>query len=57
MQPHIEKYRENIKKANPVGDAVNNYWASSTIGITHENSRKGRDLGTLINKMKNGKIK
>ena len=45
MQPHIEKYREDIKKANPVGDTVNNSWISSTIGITHENSRKGRDLG------------
>jgi alkanesulfonate monooxygenase SsuD/methylene tetrahydromethanopterin reductase-like flavin-dependent oxidoreductase (luciferase family) len=45
LTPHIENYRQNVKKANPVGGFINDQWASSTLGICLEDGQKARELG------------
>jgi alkanesulfonate monooxygenase SsuD/methylene tetrahydromethanopterin reductase-like flavin-dependent oxidoreductase (luciferase family) len=42
---HIKQYRENIKKANPVGGAVNDKWANFTIGYCGEDNETAQKLG------------
>ena len=44
LKPHIQEYRDTIRNANPVGGAINNQWANSTLGYCGENNREARDL-------------
>ena len=44
LEPHIQQYRETIKKAQPVGTAVNNQWLSSCFGYCGEDDASARDL-------------
>ena len=44
LEPHIKAYRENIKSAQPVGDAVNNKWLSATFGYCGEDNSQAREL-------------
>ena len=45
MKEQVDKYRENIKKADPVGGFVNNQWASFTLGHCGDNNDEARELG------------
>ncbi len=45
MRGHVEKYRENIESAKPVGAFVNNQWANFTLGHCGDNNEKARALG------------
>ena len=47
MEPHIRKYKENIKKAEPVGKFVNSKWLSNTMAYCSEDNREARDLCAL----------
>ena len=44
LEPHVRAYKENIKKAKPVGKVVNDQWLSSTIGYCDEDNREAREL-------------
>ena len=44
LEPHIQAYRENIKKANPVGQFVNNQWLSGCFGLCGEDNHATREL-------------
>lgn len=44
LEPHIAAYRENIKKANPVGQSVNNQWLSSVFGLCGADNAATRQL-------------
>ena len=43
LTPHIENYRQNVKKANPVGGFINDQWASSTLGICLEDGQEAEN--------------
>ena len=45
MEPHVRAYKENVKKAKPVGASVNDQWASSTLGICLDDDKEARELG------------
>ena len=45
MKTHIDNYRENIKRAKPVGSFVNNQWANFTLGHCGDDNEKARVLG------------
>ena len=45
MKEHVDRYRENIKNANPVGAFVNNQWANFTLGHCGDNNEKAQQLG------------
>ncbi|MCI0441441.1 MAG: LLM class flavin-dependent oxidoreductase [Chloroflexi bacterium] len=45
MRGHVEKYRENIENAKPVGAFVNNQWANFTLGHCGDSNEKARALG------------
>ena len=45
LEPYVRAYKENVKKANPVGAFVNNQWANSTLGICLEDNDEARELG------------
>ena len=47
LEPYVRAYHEGVRKAEPVGGAINAQWASQTIGICTEDNREGRELGTL----------
>ena len=44
LEPHIKAYRENIKKANPVGQYINNQWLSATMGYCDFDNQGAREL-------------
>ncbi len=44
LEPHIKAYRENIKKATPVGQYVNNQWLSATMGYCDSDNQAAREL-------------
>jgi len=44
LEPHIKAYKENVKKANPVGQFINDQWLSATMGYCGEDNRAARDL-------------
>ena len=44
LEPHIAAYRENIKKAKPVGQFVNNQWLSSIFGLCGPDNTATRQL-------------
>ncbi len=50
LQPHIEKYKEDIKKANPVGGQVTNEWCNATLGFCGEDNKVARE--TAVNSIK-----
>ena len=45
LEPYIKAYKENVKKANPVGAFINDQWANSTLGICLEDNNEARELG------------
>jgi alkanesulfonate monooxygenase SsuD/methylene tetrahydromethanopterin reductase-like flavin-dependent oxidoreductase (luciferase family) len=45
LEPYVRAYKENVKKAKPVGAFVNNQWANSTLGICLEDNNEARELG------------
>ena len=45
LEPHVRAYKENVKKADPVGGFVNDQWASSTLGICLDDNKEARELG------------
>ena len=45
MKDHIDKYRENIKKAKPVGGFVNNQWANFTLGHCGDDDMEAVETG------------
>ena len=45
MEPHVRAYKENVKKAKPVGAFVNDQWASSTLGVCLDDDKEARELG------------
>ena len=44
LEPHIRAYRENVKKAKPVGQYVNNQWLSATMGYCDFDNQEAREL-------------
>ncbi len=44
LAPHVKTYKEDIKKAKPVGKFVNNQWLSTTMGYCAEDAPAARDL-------------
>ena len=44
LEPHIKAYRENVKKADPVGQYVTNEWLSATMGYCGEDDRSAKAL-------------
>ncbi len=44
LEPHIKAYRENIKKANPVGKFITNQWLSATMGYCDQDDKAAKDL-------------
>jgi alkanesulfonate monooxygenase SsuD/methylene tetrahydromethanopterin reductase-like flavin-dependent oxidoreductase (luciferase family) len=45
LEGYVKSYKENIKKAEPVGAAVNDQWTSATLGICMENDKEAKELG------------
>ncbi len=45
MKQYVDKYREDIKSAEPVGSAINNQWASFTLGHCGDNNAEAQELG------------
>ena len=46
LKPHIQAYRERIRDAKPVGAAVNDQWANSTVGYCGEDNKEAQELAT-----------
>ena len=44
LEPHIRAYKENIKRAEPVGKFVNNQWLSAGMGLCLDDNRESREL-------------
>ena len=44
LEPSVKKYKEDIKKANPVGQFVNDQWLSATMGFCDQDNRSAREL-------------
>ncbi|MCE2462431.1 MAG: LLM class flavin-dependent oxidoreductase [Dehalococcoidia bacterium] len=44
LGPHVKAYRQNIKKAKPVGQYVNNQWLSATMGYCDFDNQEAREL-------------
>ena len=44
LEPHIAAYRQNIKKAQPVGRFVNDQWLSSVFGLCGQDNASARQL-------------
>ena len=47
LEPHIKAYRENIKKANPVGKFVNNQWLSLSQACCDEDDAMAKEKAGL----------
>lgn len=45
MKQHIDRYRDNIKSADPVGDFVNDQWANFTLAHCGEDNDEARQTG------------
>lgn len=45
MKEHVDRYRENIKRADPVGGFVHNQWASFTLGHCGDDNEEARQIG------------
>jgi alkanesulfonate monooxygenase SsuD/methylene tetrahydromethanopterin reductase-like flavin-dependent oxidoreductase (luciferase family) len=45
MKQHVDAYRENIKKAEPVGGFVNNQWANFTLSHCGDDNTEAMELG------------
>ena len=44
LEPHIRKYKENIKNADPVGGFVTDEWQTSVMGYCGEDDKEAREL-------------
>ena len=45
LEPHVREYKEQVKKADPVGAFSNPQWASSTLGICLKDRERAREMG------------
>jgi alkanesulfonate monooxygenase SsuD/methylene tetrahydromethanopterin reductase-like flavin-dependent oxidoreductase (luciferase family) len=44
LEPHIKEYKENVRKATPVGRAINDQWLSSTMAYCDWDNQAAREL-------------
>ena len=44
LEPFVRAYKEKVRDADPVGDFVNDRWASATFGICMEDNKEAREL-------------
>jgi alkanesulfonate monooxygenase SsuD/methylene tetrahydromethanopterin reductase-like flavin-dependent oxidoreductase (luciferase family) len=44
LAPHIKEYKENVRKAKPVGKTINDQWLSSTMAYCGEDNKAAREL-------------
>jgi alkanesulfonate monooxygenase SsuD/methylene tetrahydromethanopterin reductase-like flavin-dependent oxidoreductase (luciferase family) len=44
LAPHIKEYKENVRKATPVGKTINNQWLSATMAYCGEDNQAAREL-------------
>lgn len=44
LAPHIKTYKENVRKATPVGRAINDQWLSATMAFCDWDSKAAREL-------------
>ncbi len=44
LEPHIKEYKENVRKATPVGRAINDQWLSSTMAYCDWDNTAAREL-------------
>jgi alkanesulfonate monooxygenase SsuD/methylene tetrahydromethanopterin reductase-like flavin-dependent oxidoreductase (luciferase family) len=44
LEPHIKEYKQNVKKATPVGQVINDQWLSSTMAYCDVDNKAGREL-------------
>jgi alkanesulfonate monooxygenase SsuD/methylene tetrahydromethanopterin reductase-like flavin-dependent oxidoreductase (luciferase family) len=44
LAPHIKEYKQNVKKAKPVGKAINDQWLSSTMAYCDVDNKAAREL-------------
>jgi alkanesulfonate monooxygenase SsuD/methylene tetrahydromethanopterin reductase-like flavin-dependent oxidoreductase (luciferase family) len=47
LEPHIKAYRENVKKANPVGKFINNQWLSLSQACCDEDDAMAKEKAGL----------
>jgi alkanesulfonate monooxygenase SsuD/methylene tetrahydromethanopterin reductase-like flavin-dependent oxidoreductase (luciferase family) len=44
LAPHIKEYKENVRKAKPVGKVINDQWLSATMAYCGEDNKAAREL-------------
>ena len=44
LAPHIEEYKQNVKKATPVGNAINDQWLSATVAYCDTDNKAAQEL-------------
>ena len=44
LEPHVRAYKDNVKKAVPVGKFVTDQWLSATMGYCGEDNHEAREL-------------
>jgi alkanesulfonate monooxygenase SsuD/methylene tetrahydromethanopterin reductase-like flavin-dependent oxidoreductase (luciferase family) len=44
LAPHIKEYKENVRKAKPVGQTINDQWLSATMAYCGEDNKAAREL-------------
>jgi len=44
LAPHIKQYKENVRKATPVGRIINDQWLSATMAYCDADNRAAREL-------------
>lgn len=44
LEAHIQEYKTNVKKAKPVGRAINDQWLSATVAYCDTDNQAGREL-------------
>ena len=47
LEPYIDTYHEEVRKATSIGGFTNAQWGNQTIGICTEDNREGMELGAL----------
>jgi alkanesulfonate monooxygenase SsuD/methylene tetrahydromethanopterin reductase-like flavin-dependent oxidoreductase (luciferase family) len=44
LEPHIKEYKENVRRATPVGKTINDQWLSSTMAYCGSDNKEAREL-------------
>jgi alkanesulfonate monooxygenase SsuD/methylene tetrahydromethanopterin reductase-like flavin-dependent oxidoreductase (luciferase family) len=44
LEPHIKEYKENVRRATPVGKTINDQWLSSTMAYCGPDNKEAREL-------------